>query len=88
MCSIGRDGKIIDQMMSDGKLIDDVMMIRLMRERLQRNDCDQGFILDGFPRSIEQAVKLDELSAVVPDLHTNRHRPGVFQYRRILSTTI
>ncbi|MDZ7317762.1 MAG: adenylate kinase [candidate division KSB1 bacterium] len=45
--------------MDRGELVPDNLMIRLIKERLQQADCEGGFILDGFPRTIEQAAALD-----------------------------
>ena len=44
-----------------GDLVDDGMMIRLIRDRLDRGDTLPGFVLDGFPRTMVQADALDEL---------------------------
>jgi len=43
-----------------GKLVPDEITIRITRERIIRPDCERGFILDGFPRSLIQAQALDE----------------------------
>ena len=42
-----------------GKLVPDEVVIGIIRERLQADDCKNGFILDGFPRTIPQAEALD-----------------------------
>ena len=42
-----------------GKLVPDSITIGLVRERLSREDCLNGFLLDGFPRTIAQAEALD-----------------------------
>jgi adenylate kinase len=42
-----------------GDLVDDAMMIRLIRDRLDRGDTLPGFVLDGFPRNLAQAEALD-----------------------------
>ena len=44
-----------------GDLVDDELMIELIRDRLSRGDTLGGFILDGFPRTMPQAEALDEL---------------------------
>ena len=44
----------------EGKLIPDDIMIKVMDARLAEDDCKNGFILDGFPRTLTQAEKLDE----------------------------
>ncbi len=47
--------------MDKGELVPDAVMIDLISERLKRNDCGNGFILDGFPRTVAQAKALDLL---------------------------
>jgi adenylate kinase len=47
--------------MDRGALVPDDVMIGIIRERLQQSDCEFGFILDGFPRTIAQAEALSEL---------------------------
>ncbi len=51
------------QQMDAGRLVDDRVMIALMRERMARPDTDGGFVLDGFPRTVPQAEALDALLA-------------------------
>lgn len=46
---------------SRGELVPDQVTIRMVRTRLQESDCLEGFILDGFPRTIEQAKALDAI---------------------------
>ncbi len=46
-----------------GKLVPDDVMIEVVRERLGQDDCDPGFLLDGFPRTVAQAAALDRLLA-------------------------
>ena len=51
--------------MDEGKLVPDDLVIDLVKERLEADDAQKGFILDGFPRNTAQAVTLDsELSAM------------------------
>ncbi len=47
--------------MSKGELVPDSVVIKLIEERIQKSDCKNGFILDGFPRNTTQAVSLDEM---------------------------
>lgn len=48
-------------LMNQGKLVHDEIMLALIKERISRQDCESGFILDGFPRTIAQAEGLDKL---------------------------
>ena len=48
-------GQKANELMSQGKLVPDVIMLELIRERINRPDCENGFILDGFPRTIVHA---------------------------------
>lgn len=51
-------GKIAENYINDGKLIPDSVMIDVMANRLKEDDCKNGFILDGFPRTLAQAEAL------------------------------
>ena len=44
-----------------GKLVPDEIIIRIVQERLSQPDCDNGYILDGFPRTIPQAEAMEQL---------------------------
>jgi len=57
---LGRQAKAI---MEAGELVSDDLMIALMRERLSEADAADGFVLDGFPRTVEQARALEGLLA-------------------------
>ena len=56
-------GKEAKSYMDAGKLVPDAVTIGIVRERLSKPDCRKGFILDGFPRTVEQADALDEILA-------------------------
>lgn len=56
-------GRAVKAIMESGGLIDDDVIIRIVRERLNQPDTRPGFLLDGFPRTIPQAWALDELLA-------------------------
>lgn len=47
--------------MDKGELVPDEVVIGIVKERLQQPDCEKGFILDGFPRTLAQAEALDEM---------------------------
>ena len=47
--------------MNSGALVPDEVILGMMHERLENEDCKNGYILDGFPRTIPQAVGLDKL---------------------------
>ncbi len=54
-------GREIQAVYDRGDLVSDDLMIRLVRERLEREDTADGFVLDGYPRTMPQAEALDEL---------------------------
>ncbi len=57
---LGQQAKAI---MERGELVPDELVIGIIRERLAEDDTQRGFILDGFPRTVNQARALDELLA-------------------------
>ncbi|HEY68469.1 MAG TPA: adenylate kinase [Thermoflexia bacterium] len=56
-------GLLAKKYMDRGDLVPDDVTIAMVRQRLQWPDCDQGAILDGFPRTLAQAKSLDEMLA-------------------------
>lgn len=57
-------GKLVAAKMDGGKLVPDEMIINLVKERVAQDDCREGVILDGFPRTLEQAKALDAIMHV------------------------
>ena len=53
------------QFMDSGALVPDQLIIELVRERIQDSDCMQGFLLDGFPRTIPQAEAMKEAAITI-----------------------
>ena len=49
----------------NGKLVPDEVVIGIVDERLRQDDCKNGFILDGFPRTIPQAEALDRMGIII-----------------------
>ncbi len=67
-------GKEAKSYMDEGKLVPDDVTIAMVKDRLSQEDCSDGFLLDGFPRNLDQAQALDQstevdlvLSIEVPD---------------------
>ena len=52
-------GRQADRYMSSGQLVPDDVIINIIAERLEQPDCREGYLLDGFPRTIAQAEALD-----------------------------
>ena len=54
-------GKQAESLMKEGKFVSDDVIIELISNRITKSDCENGYILDGFPRTLNQASKYDEL---------------------------
>ncbi len=65
-------GKLVRNLMNEGKFASDELVSELLKERLSKEDCNNGFILDGYPRNITQAhnleVILNELSKKIDNV--------------------
>lgn len=78
------------RVMDEGKLVSDELIIGLVKERISQADCDKGFLLDGFPRTIPQAdamkdadIKIDHViefdvddEVIVERMSGRRVHPG------------
>lgn len=58
---VAKHDKFISDELAAGHLIDDETVTRLLEDRIQEEDCKEGFVLDGYPRTYSQAILLDEL---------------------------
>lgn len=56
-------GREVKSLMDSGGLVTDAIVISIIQDRIQNSDCDGGFILDGFPRTLVQARALDDMLA-------------------------
>lgn len=54
-------GREAESLMKEGKFVSDELIIKLIENRVTKSDCENGYILDGFPRTLPQAEKYDEL---------------------------
>ena len=64
-------GKLADAYISKGELVPDEVTVQIVNDRIQQDDCANGFILDGFPRNKEQADALDKIAKVDLVIHMN-----------------
>ena len=54
-------GEYVRETMASGKLVKDEITYQLIEERLNKDDCKNGFIIDGFPRNLDQALEYDKI---------------------------
>ena len=63
-----RTGEQVKASLQRGGLVSDEVMIEIVRDRLSQPDTEGGFVLDGFPRTLPQAVTLDSLLSGAPTI--------------------
>lgn len=56
------EGKRIKEILNSGQLVDDDTTASFLEKRIENNDCQNGFILDGYPRNLEQVKKISDLN--------------------------
>lgn len=54
-------GNYVFETLASGKLVKDEITYQLIEERLKKEDCKNGYIIDGFPRTLEQAIEYDKI---------------------------
>jgi adenylate kinase len=64
-------GREVKPVMARGDLVPDSLVLKMVRERIERPDCSHGFVFDGFPRTVAQAQYLSVL------LRQNGYRPAL-----------
>ena len=57
-------GKKVGEYINRGDLVPDEIVIQIVRERLEKDDCVNGFLLDGFPRTIPQAEAIEKFKKI------------------------
>ena len=66
-------GKTAKSYMDIGKLLPDDIIIKIVKKRLQKDDCKKGYLFDGFPRTIRQAELLDTISDLEAVIYLKCH---------------
>jgi adenylate kinase len=74
-------GKMMKKYSDKGELVPNEIITRLVAKRLRKSDCEKGFILDGFPRTIKQAEALERVSKI--DLVINLNVPDEVMIQRL-----
>ncbi len=62
-------GVIAKSYIDKGCLVPDELVINLVKDRITQPDCEKGYIIDGFPRTLEQAIQLDKIAKINVVIH-------------------
>ncbi len=76
-------GQKAKEFMDKGELVPDEIVIEMVKERISQQDCEKGFILDGFPRTLNQAKMLKEI--IPMDVVINLNVPDEIVVKRLSS---
>lgn len=63
-------GQQVEEIMKTGELVSDEIVVAMVKERLNQADCEHGFLLDGFPRTLAQAEALDQAGIQIDEVIT------------------
>lgn len=58
---IAKGNEEINELIKNGKLVGDDIVLNLLKNRIMESDCNNGYILDGFPRNVDQAIAYDKI---------------------------
>ena len=79
-------GKKADTFMKSGNLVPDKLVIDMLKKRVEQHDCSKGYILDGFPRTIEQSTELEKFAKI--DLVILFNMPEAFLIEKALARRV
>lgn len=72
-------GKQVKSFLEIGKLVTDDIVINLVKDRIAQKDCENGFILDGFPRTVFQADALSDMIKIDKVININVSQDIIFE---------
>ncbi len=79
-------GKKAKEYIDKGQLVPDEITIEMLKKRIEEKDCENGFILDGYPRTLNQAKALDEITKI--DIVINLNIPEEVLIKKIAARRI
>lgn len=79
-------GKKAKDYMNRGELSPDELVIQVLKKRIEKEDCQNGFILDGFPRTINQAKELEKMTNI--DIVINLYLPDEILIEKICARRV
>jgi adenylate kinase len=79
-------GKKVEKFLNSGELVPDHITMKIVKQRLKKPDCKNGFIFDGFPRTLRQAKELEKIS--LPDFVIYIYAPEWILLERLTSRII